>query len=265
MKQRVTALALLFALAATTPLLGMAGDAGSVRGSVVEAGSGRPIEGANIIVTGTILGAATDAKGRFIIPKIAPGWYTVVISCMGYKEVTLEVRVLPGMPTEVNVSLEQTVIELGGLVVTASRYQQALRDVPASMAVLQADDIARRSPMGVDEALKYVPGVTTMGNNINIRGASGYSSGIGTRVLVLLDGVPFIRGDDSDVDWDAVVPTQVQQVEVMKGAGSALYGSSALGGVVNVVLKEPEGGSRFFARTYTGFYDRPNRESWIWT
>ncbi len=244
---------------------GRAGDEGSVRGSVVEAGSGRPIEGANVIVTGTILGAATDAKGRFIIPRIAPGWYTVVVSSIGYKEVTLEVRVLPGIPTEVNVSLEQTVIELGGLVVTASKYQQALRDVPVSMAVLQADDIARRHLTAVDEALKFVPGVTTMGNNVNIRGASGYSSGIGTRVLVLVDGMPFIRGDDSDVDWDAIVPTQVQQVEVMKGAGSALYGSSALGGVVNLVLKDPEAGSRFFARTYSGFYDRPKYQSWVWT
>ncbi|MGQ9853553.1 MAG: TonB-dependent receptor, partial [Candidatus Oleimicrobiaceae bacterium] len=244
---------------------GRARDEGSVRGTVVEAGSGRPIEGANVIVAGTILGAATDAKGRFIIPRIAPGWYTVVVSSIGYKEVTLEVRVLPGIPTEVNVALEQTVIELGGLVVTASKYQQALRDVPASMAVLQADDIARRNITGVDEVLKFVPGVTTMGSNVNIRGASGYSSGIGTRVLVLVDGVPFIRGDDSDVDWDAIVPTQVQQVEVMKGAGSALYGSSALGGVVNLVLKDPEAGSRFFTRTYTGFYDRPKYQSWIWT
>ncbi|MDZ7393244.1 MAG: TonB-dependent receptor [candidate division KSB1 bacterium] len=264
MCDRLLALVLVLLLAAA-PLAGSTGDAGSVRGSVVEASTGRPIEGANVVVTGTILGAASDAKGRFIIPKIAPGWYTVVVSSIGYKEVTLEVRVLPGLPTEVNVSLEPTVIELGGLVVTASKYQQTLRDVPASMAIMGAEEISRRSPMTIDEALRFVPGVTTMGSNINIRGASGYSSGIGTRVLVLLDGVPFIRGDDADVDWDAVEPSQVQQVEVMKGAGSALYGSSALGGVVNLVLKEPGSGPRFHARTYTGFYDRPKYDSWVFT
>ncbi len=264
MCRRLLVLVVLFSLAAA-PCAGRTGDAGSVRGSIVEAGTGRPIEGANVIVTGTILGAATDAKGRFLIPKLAPGWYTVVVSSIGYKEVTLEVRVLPGLPTEVNVSLEPTVIELGGLVVTASRYQQALREVPVSMATLAAEDLSRRNPVTIDEALAFVPGVTTMGNNINIRGASGFSSGIGTRVLVLLNGVPFIRGDDADVDWDAIVPASVQQVEVMKGAGSALYGSSALGGVVNVVLKEPGSGPRFHARTYTGFYDRPCIQSWVWT
>lgn len=237
---------------------------GKIEGIVYTAETREPLEGVNVVLLGTILGSATDAKGNFTIPRVEPGAYTLVISAIGYKELNLEINVIPHRPVRVEAALEETVLELGGLVVTAGKYHQSLHEVPTSLSLLQSQDIMRRNLSTVNEALKYVPGVSTMGNQINIRGASGFSRGLGTRVLVLLDGVPFIRGDDNDVDWDAISTTQVEQVEVLKGAGSALYGSSALGGVVNIILKDPGEHYNFFVRTFTGFYDKPQYESWIW-
>jgi len=235
---------------------------GKITGRVIHAQTGNPIPGANILVINTILGAAADMQGRYIIPRVSPGRYKLEASAIGFRKQRVEVYVPSGGVVEVNFELEESVVQLSGVVITASKYLQSLKDIPVTISLLQEQDLISRNAITLDQALKYVSGVNTYMGEVNIRGSSGFSRGVGSRVLVLLDGVPFLSGDNRDVNWKAIPPSQVKQIEVMKGAGSALYGSSALGGVVNIILKEPENRSRFNIRTYSGFYCKPIYKQW---
>ena len=87
---------------------------------------------------------------------------------------------------------------------------------------------------------------------VNIRGSSGYSRGTGTRVLLLFDGMPFLTGDAGEIIWEAIPVWQIDRVEIVKGAGSALYGSNAIGGVINVITKETSPRQNLRFRTYFG-------------
>src|SRR5256885_7631370 len=103
-------------------------------------------------------------------------------------------------------------------------------------------DLARRAVATVDEAVNRAPGVLFLNGQVNIRGSSGFVEGLGSRVLLLVDGVPANQGDRGGIDWDMVPLADVERVEVVKGAGSSLYGSAALGGVGKLITHDVPGG-----------------------
>lgn len=239
---------------------------GIIRGRVTSAETGLPVAGANVLISGTMLGAATDLDGRFDIPNIPLGNQELVITAIGYTRKEMSVQVVAGKTEDLWVSLDETVLMMKGVTVTASRYQQAIHDVPVSLSLVPSKEITERNILSVDQALRYVPGVNTLdGGQISIRGSSGFNWGVGSRVLVLLNGNPIMAGDMRNVNWYAIPTSNIKQIEVMKGSGSALYGSSAMGGVVNIITDEPEEGSHFRLRTFTGFYNRPSHSEWRWS
>ncbi|MEK9138199.1 MAG: TonB-dependent receptor plug domain-containing protein, partial [Bacteroidota bacterium] len=150
------------------------------------------------------------------------------------------------------------------VIVTASKREQSLQDVPVSVSTVDASSIARRNIVTLDDALRYVPGVNLTEWQVNIRGSSGYSRGAGSRVLLLVDGIPFITGDTGELNFESFPVGQVDRVEVVKGAASALYGSSALGGVINVITKRIPEQPETRIRTYGGFYSKPSHSQWDW-
>lgn len=255
------AIAFLFAL----PLQSQTPD-GMISGVVKDSETGRALEGANVVLRGTLAGAATDRNGTFMIRGLLPRAYTVVVSMVGFKPAVIgDVRVTSTEHPELSVSLVPTVISTGQIVVTASRREQEMSEVPASLAVITARALADRNIVTMDEAMRHVPGVTVLQDQINIRGSSGYSRGVGSRVLLLLDGLPFLTGDTGEINWEVIPVGDVEQVEVIKGAGSALYGSSALGGVINVITRRPPEEREIRFRLYSGIYDNPPYPEWEWT
>ena len=170
-----------------------------------------------------------------------------------------------GREVTVNAELHSVPVQIDQVVVTASRRAQSLEEVPVSVSVLGAQEIRERNALAIDDALRYIPGVNMTGFQVNIRGSSGYNRGAGSRVLMLLDGIPFITGDTGELNFESIPVGQVDRIEVVKGASSALYGSNALGGVINVITKDiPERPSttvRFFGSTY----DQPSFDAWKWT
>ncbi|MEX0602059.1 MAG: TonB-dependent receptor, partial [Bacteroidota bacterium] len=121
-----------------------------------------------------------------------------------------------------------------------------------------------RNSATLDDALRYVSGVNMMQDQVNIRGSSGYSRGVGSRVLILLDGLPFTTGDTGEINWETIPVHQVERIEVVKGAGSALYGSSALGGVINVITRSIPDVPVLHVRAFSGLYGRPGHAEWNW-
>ncbi len=240
--------------------------AARISGKVVVAGAMEPIFAANVLLKGTMMGAASDTKGEYAIINVPPSTYTLKVSVIGYKAQERQIRVSPGEDIHVDFMLEETVLEMGGVAVTASRYQQSLEDIPISMNLIPARELSERNITTVDQALKYVPGVNSMeGGQITVRGSSGFNWGMGSRVLLLLNGHPMMSGDNWSISWYSFPSSTVKQIEVMKGSGSALYGSSAMGGVINIITAEPDVGNHISIRTHAGLYNKPSFSSWEWT
>ncbi|MDZ7373116.1 MAG: TonB-dependent receptor [candidate division KSB1 bacterium] len=241
------------------------GRLGTIRGQVLDGSTGSPLPGANVMLAGTPYGAATDEEGEFVIPRVHPGRYTVVVRMMGYKRSEQEVVLRPGDSVTILFRLQPFALELGQVVVTASRLEQDIREAPATVHAISAGELARYNASTVGSILRYLPGVQVAGSNISIRGSSGFSGGLGSRVLLLVDGIPFLTPDQGDIDWDVIPLVAIRQVEVLKGPGSAVYGSNAMGGVVNIRPAFPGEERQVLLRTITGVYDQPSHRSWRWS
>jgi len=241
---------------------------GSVSGRVTAKGENQvePLVGATVLLQGTVRGTTTNTKGEFRLNDVAPGEQTLVFSMVGYlRETRTGVLVEEGKETVLNVAMTQSPIQTEQIVVTASKREQSLSEVPVSISVLDATEIQMRNALTIDDALRYVSGVNITGFQLNIRGSSGYSRGAGSRVLMLLDGVPFITGDTGELNFESIPAGMVDRIEVVKGASSALYGSSALGGVINVITKPISETPETIVRAYTGLYNKPSYGSWAWS
>lgn len=230
---------------------------GGVGGVVTDLESGRPLAGAVVLMQGTRFRGLTANDGRYLITGVARGQYVLQIALVGYLEAKSDVDVLPGAIAQVDFALPKAIVEIPGVVVTASRAEEHAGDSPASVAVVTHDAVVRRSAITIDQALPFVPGVIFNNGQVDIRGASGVAGGVGSRVLILLDGKPILTGDGGEVDFNAVPMLDLDRVEVVKGAYSALYGSNALGGVVNVITTPIDPAPETVVAAHYGFYDTP--------
>jgi len=137
--------------------------------------------------------------------------------------------------------------ELNPLVITATKTQKALRDVPAAVSVISREAIEQSPASTVDQLLQGVPGVyaARMDASSPNRIAQTYTRGLpgNSRTLVLLDGVPMNVLYDGQVDWSQLSTQDIERVEIVRGASSGLYGANAMGGVIHVLSRAPEAGS----------------------
>jgi len=229
-----------------------------ITGTVTNIETGEPIEEANVLILGTSLKAITDYQGRYFIKHLPDGIYHIEISHVEYKTaVKRNIKVIEGETEYANFQLSfalkqrQTdiagkVIEIPEVVVSAERMEGASKNVAATVYILSAKEIAKSNASTLDQTLESVPGVTinrsagTATNSMSIRGSSEMlGGGVGNRVLLLIDGRPAITADTGGANWSLLPMDVVQRVEVVKGALSPLYGSNAMGGVVNFITKSP--------------------------
>jgi iron complex outermembrane receptor protein len=204
---------------------------GTISGTVTDAQSGEPLIAATIRAGDA--GTVTDYDGFFEL-KLNAGTYEVKANYLGYTTTSKELIVNVGETTTWNFELAEAATLLQTATVSSSKYEKPLSEVTVSLEILRPDLIESTGKLTLDEALQKVPGVTVIDGQANIRGGSGYSQGAGSRVLLLMDDVPILQADAGFPQWDDVPLEVIQQVEVIKGAASALYGSSALNGIVNV-------------------------------
>ncbi len=234
----------------------------SIKG-IVEDSTSVPLPDVNVIILGTDLGAATDFNGRFEIKNLNPGNYIVQFSAIGYKTKRIKVT-LKNISIVLDVKLSQTVLQSQQVVVTAGKYEQKISDLPVSADIIPSDEFSKKNFSNFEDALRYAPGVNMTSDQISIRGSSGYSRGAGSRVLLALDGLPFYTGDTGETIWEMIPTAVIDHVEIIKGAASSLYGSTAIGGVINVITKDiPEKPSTYFKAFY-GLYANPSYSDWKW-
>jgi len=264
MTPKLRFLVLLSALAIGLPG-GVLAQTGTVTGMVRDA-AGVLLPGINVVLAGTTLGDATDAAGRYQIRQVPASTYLVQASAIGYQAAETSVTVGAGQTATVDFILEEAVLRGDEVVVTAARRAQRFSEVPVSVNVILPRDLEARNIVSLDEALRYVPGVQMADNQVNIRGSSGFTFNTGSRVLLLLDGLPLLAPDREGIPHDELPVSQIARIEVVKGPGSALYGSGALGGVINIITKDypetPETSIRLYGGAYAPVRYAVWREHW---
>ena len=231
-----------------------------VYGSVRDSG-GQPLR-ATVTDVATGLRSFADNQGRYRL-SVAPGQTVVRVAHIGYASAFDTLTLGAADSVERNYFLRPAAVELQPhVVVTAAKRSQLLDQAVTSVAVLEQPDIARRAVTTVDEAVDKAPGVQFLNGQVNIRGSTGYVQGLGSRVLLLVDGVPANQGDRGGINWDLVPLDRVERVEVVKGAGSSLYGSAALGGVVNLITREIPLGFHARVRATGSLFSNPPHDIW---
>ncbi|MFZ9870255.1 MAG: TonB-dependent receptor [Candidatus Kapaibacteriota bacterium] len=234
-----------------------------LRGSVVDRQTGEGLQGATIRIAATQQGAYTDGRGRFSISRVSGRQIRVLTSFLGYQSGDTTIVLPDSRDTAVVIiALTASGLNTEEIVVSAGRRVQAVQDVPISVATLSNRDLLERGVTQLDEALRYVSGVSVVGDQVNIRGASGFAFGVGSRTMVLLDGFPLMSGDNGDIKFDVLPLADVERVEIVKGAGSALYGTGALGGVVSLFTSAPSEELSVRGRVYGGGYTPLRHAAW---
>jgi outer membrane receptor for ferrienterochelin and colicins len=185
---------------------------------------------------------------------------------MGYKKhMEKGIRIVPSQTALAAIALEPTVLDQPTVVVTASKRRQNIEDAPTSVDVIPIRAIADRAVTTLDQVLQNTAGFGIIDGQIDLRGSTGFNWAAGSRVLVLIDGHPLINGDTGGINWDAIPVEEIDHVEVVKGAGSALYGSNAMAGMVNIITRDPSPIPETRFKLRWGFYDEPVYGSWRWT
>ncbi len=237
----------------------------SITGQVSDAKSGMPLPGVNIQIQRSSLGTTSDLKGSFQLNDLAPGIYQLSFSMMGYAPYLAKgIAVVQGVPVELKIELKSNVLASPQVVVTSSRKAQDILESPFSVSAIGPREIQSKAIVKMIDILSYESGVSTIKGQLNIRGASGYSLGAGSRSLLLIDGIPMLGAAAGNVTWATVPTSEVDRVEIVKSGGSAMYGSSAMGGVVNIITRNapPEPETRI--STQLGVYSHPRVEQWKW-
>ncbi|MDX1393119.1 MAG: TonB-dependent receptor [Gemmatimonadota bacterium] len=231
---------------------------GAIRGVVLDGDTGTSVADVSVVALGTGLRGLSDEGGRFELGPLSPGTYTLLLAHASFTEATREVEVAAGQAISVEVRLDRVVFNLPGLVVTASRNDARPGDAPVSVAVMSGEEIARRDVISLSEALPYAQGVLFNAGQMDIRGATGLARGVGSRVLMLQDGHRVLSGVGSSIEFDALPVLDVDRVEIVKGPHSTLFGSNALGGVVNVITRRPSETPETIVQLYYGLFDQPS-------
>ena len=208
-------------------------------------------------------GVTSDMDGNYEL-KLPPGKYKISFSYVGYKTIIKEVNLSEGETLVLNIDLGIETNLLQTATVTSGKYEKPLAETTISIEVLKPRLLESTNSTSVDELLGKIPGVTMVADQPNIRGGSGWSYGAGSRVLLLVDNIPALQADAGLAQWDDIPVENIAQIEVVKGAASALYGSSALNGIINVrtayATSKPV--TKFSA--FYKMYDDPKDISKIW-
>ncbi len=151
---------------------------------------------------------------------------------------------------------------LSTVTISSSKYEKALNEVVSSLEIMKPQTLATINAKALDDALERVPGVTMIDGQANIRGGSGFSYGAGSRVLLLIDGIPALQSDAGTPNWADIPIENIAQIEILKGAASTLYGSSALNGVVNVLTSYPSETPESNLVVQSTLFDKPKDKNY---
>lgn len=211
-----------------TTLTALGGN-GKISGTVVDAETNEPLIGANILIVGTSMGAATDVEGRYVILSVPPGAYTLKSSYVGYQEkVISNVRVSSDLTTQIDFALRSATTELPPIIIVAER-PMVNKNATNAVRIQTSEEIEKLPVRGIQNAVILQPGVVFQDNRLYIRGGRSdevgyYVEGATTRNV--MDGT----------NLTTIIPEALEEFQVHAGGYNAEYGG-ANSGIVRQTLK----------------------------
>jgi len=212
-------------------------EVGIIEGNIRDVKTKSPLDVATVTVLGKNLAAKTNSQGVFRIPNAPKGVHVLSIKCMGYEEARLKANIRVDTVTTITAYLQPIPIPLEEVVVTSTRSVKQFQDVPIPLSILTSSRIESLAPVTISDALRSEPGIS-LGRDgiwstfINIRGLSK------TNIILLVDGNRLDTTTEIAAGLSMIDVNDIERIEVIRGAGSTLYGTGATGGVVNVITRD---------------------------
>jgi iron complex outermembrane receptor protein len=233
-----------------------------ISGKITDKATSEAMIQATIGVKGGSEGTVTDLDGNYTF-TLAAGKYTIEVRYVGYQNIEKIIEVDGINPVQLDFEMTGELVS-DVVIVTEGKYEKKLEESTVSVDVVRADQIQRNNVRSLDDVISKVSGVQIMDGQVSIRGGAGYAYGAGSRVSLLIDGQILLSAELSDMKFNFVPMENVEQIEVIKGSASVLYGSGALNGVINVRTAYPTLKPYTSFTTYAGIYDNPPVDSMRW-
>lgn len=212
----------------------------NIVGHVIDGVTGKHVPYVNITLKGTTIGTTTDESGHYFLKNLPEGTFTMEVSTLGYKSVSREVELNRGKTREENFTIEEDLIALDGVVVSANRNETSRRMAPTLINVIDTRLFETTTSPTLAEGLNFQPGVRVENNCQNCGFQQVRINGLeGPYTQILIDSRPIFSALSGVYGLEQIPANMVERVEVMRGGGSALFGSSAIAGTINIITKEP--------------------------
>ena len=223
-----------------------------IHGHVIDKSTGEHLPYIVVMIKGTTIGVTTENTGHYMIRNIPEGNFTIEVSAIGYKTQTRDVQICKGRSYEVNFILEEDHVQIDGVIVSATRSETTRKMSPTLVNVVGMDTYNRVNATTVAQGLSFQPGVRVENNCQNCGFQQVRINGLdGQYTQILIDSRPIFSSLAGVYGIEQLPANMVDRVEVMRGGGSALFGSSAIAGTINIITKEPVRNSAAISHTTT--------------
>ena len=250
MKKIISALAAVLCIALLSA--GAKDTDAHIYGHIVDSKTGEHLPHIVVMLRGTTVGVASDNTGHYFLRNLPIGRFVVEVSAVGYKTQAHEIDIKDGMAYEVNFMLEEDMVQLDGVIVSATRSETTRRMSPTLVNVVDVEIYNKSNCSTVAQGLVFQPGVRVENNCQNCGFQQVRINGLdGQYTQILIDSRPIFSALAGVYGIEQLPANMVDRVEVMRGGGSALFGSSAIAGTINIITKEPVRNSATISHTTT--------------
>jgi outer membrane receptor for ferrienterochelin and colicins len=224
----------------------------TLSGHVLSKNEGIPF--ANVFIKNTTIGTSSDENGKYKI-ELEPGTYQIQVNVIGFKPTEKTITVVPNQKLHVDFNLEESILGLNQVVVSATRGLQKRTEAPMIVTVTNSETLQKVQAISLSEGLNFQPGLRMETNCQNCGFTQVRMNGLdGAYSQILLDSRPIFSALNGVYGLDQIPANMIERIEVVRGGGSSLYGSNAIAGTINIITKEPIKSS-FEINNYLGLID----------
>ena len=228
------------------------GSDANIHGHVIDAENGDHMPGCLVKINGSDMATMTDASGHYVFRDLKPGDYTLTVSFLGYSPEQKNVSVADRQTVELNFDIAPDAFMLDQVVVTSSKTESRRRESPSLVNVVSAKTLLNVGACTLADGLDFQPGVRVENDcqncgftQVRINGLDGHYS------QILMNSRPVFSALTGVYGLEQIPANMIERIEVMRGGGSALFGSSAVGGTINIITRDPMSNSARVAHTLT--------------
>lgn len=239
-------------------------NSGFIKGTVIDKSLGDALFGVNIVLkSDSTIGTSTNMSGIFEM-KLPEGYHQLVISFTGMQTQTIPIRITNKKSLSIKIQMMQKMQQFEEIVISASRFERKPEELIVSTEIIKPALLESKNTVNIETALNQVPGVVILDEEPQIRGGSGFTFGVGSKVGVMIDNIPIITGEAGKADWNLIPVENLNQIEVIKGPASVLTGANAMSGAIYFKTQYANTKPTTKIQLYSGAFSTPKDQSMKW-